>query len=122
VTAFIHNVTFDAEDPRALGEFWSAATGYTVAVSRENFVALRAPDKRGVRQVLFFRVDDPTPGKNRMHLDLASRDPDVEIERLLELGAQLVDARHDGVPVWREGNGTRWVVLQDPDGNESCIG
>ena len=45
------------------------------AVERDDFVALRAPDHRGVRRILFFRVDDPTPGKNRMHVDLAARDP-----------------------------------------------
>jgi hypothetical protein len=68
------------------------------------------------------RVDDPSPGKNRMHVDLASREPDAEIERIVRLGAQLVDERRDGAPTWREGNGTRWVVLRDPEGNEFCIG
>jgi len=87
-----------------------------------HFVMLRAPDKRGVRQLLFFQVDDPTPGKNRMHVDLATRDADAEIDRLLNLGAQLVDPPVGGKPCWREGNGTKWVVLQDPEGNEFCIG
>ena len=120
--AFIYNITFDAKDPRALGRFWSEVTTYTVADERDDFVALRAPDHRGVRSILFFRVDDPTPGKNRMHVDLASREPDAEIDRLLGLGARLVDPTVGGKPHWREGNGTRWVVLQDPEGNEFCIG
>lgn len=57
-----------------------------------------------------------------MHVDLASRTPDAEIQRLLGLGANLVDTPVDGEPRWREGNGTRWVVLQDPEGNEFCLG
>jgi hypothetical protein len=68
------------------------------------------------------RVDDPTPGKNRVHVDLAAREPDGEIERVLGLGAELVDARIDGAPTWRGREGIRWVVLRDPEGNEFCIG
>ena len=119
---FIYNVTFDAKEPRTLGRFWSAVTGYDVVDERDDFVALHAPDKRGVRQILFFKVDDPTPGKNRMHVDLASREPDTEVERLLGLGARLVDGRLDNAPAWRAGNGTRWVVLEDPEGNVFCLG
>lgn len=122
MAAFIYNVTFDALEPRSLGRFWSDVTNYSVAEEREDFVMLRAPDERGIRRILFFQVDDPTPGKNRMHVDLAARDADAEIERLLTLGAQLVDPPLDGKPRWREGNGTRWVVLQDPEGNEFCLG
>jgi predicted enzyme related to lactoylglutathione lyase len=122
MSAFIYNVTFDAKEPRTLGRFWSAVTSYSVADEGDDFVRLRAPDERGVRHLLFFRVDDPTPGKNRMHVDLAARDADTEIDRLLTLGAQLVDPPLDGNPRWREGNGTRWVVLQDPEGNEFCLG
>jgi predicted enzyme related to lactoylglutathione lyase len=116
--AFIYNVTFDARDPRTLARFWSATTGYLVADERDDFVRLRAPDERGVRHILFFRVDAPTEGKNRMHVDLAARDPEQEIARLRALGATLVDPPG----TWREGNGTRWVVLRDPEGNEFCLG
>jgi hypothetical protein len=122
MSAFIYNVTFDAQEPRTLGRFWSAVTSYTVAEEGDDFVRLRAPDERGVRHILFFRVEDPTPGKNRMHLDLATRDAGTGIDRLVMLGATLVDPLLEGKPRWREGNGTRWVVLQDPEGNEFCLG
>jgi hypothetical protein len=122
MSAFIHNVTFDAKDPRLLGRFWSQVTGYGVVDERDEFVRLRAPDARGIRQILFLRVEDPTPGKNRVHVDLAARAPQVEIERLLRLGASLVDQPADGEPYWREGNEIKWVVLRDPEGNEFCIG
>jgi len=122
MAAFIYNVTFDAKDPRTLARFWSAVTGYPVAGESNDAVALSAPDERGLRRMLFMRVDDPTPGKSRMHVDLASREPDAEIERVLNLGARLVDPRVDGAPTWRGGNGTRWVVLEDPEGNMFCLG
>jgi catechol 2,3-dioxygenase-like lactoylglutathione lyase family enzyme len=122
VPASVHNVTFDAREPRRLGRFWSAATGYAVVDQRDDFVRLRAPDDRGVRQLLFIRVDDPTPGKNRMHVDLAAREPEAEIDRLVGLGASLADDPVDGKPSWREGNGISWVVLRDPEGNEFCLG
>lgn len=122
MSAFIMNVTFDARQPRELARFWSEVISYPVLVDNEDSVVLRAPDHRGVRHVMFYRVDEPTPGKNRMHVDLASREPDVEIDRVIGLGASLVDEPMDGRPRWREGNGTRWVVLRDPEGNEFCLG
>jgi hypothetical protein len=85
-------------------------------------VRLQAPDELGVRLILFLRVDDPTPGKNRVHVDLAARQPQEEIERLLRLGASLVDDPVDGKPSWREANGIEWVVLGDPEGNQFCLG
>src|SRR5918994_4573754 len=62
VPAYIHNVTFDAEQPRCLGRFWSQVTGYIVVDERDDFVRLRAPDDRGISHILFIGVDDPTPG------------------------------------------------------------
>jgi len=120
VSSFIFNVTFDCADPRALARFWSSAIGYPIAEERDDYARLEAPDSRGLRHVLFFRVPEPKSSKNRVHVDLASRTPEAEIERLLALGATLADPG-DG-PQWRTGNGTRWVTMTDPEGNEFCIG
>ena len=117
--SFIYNVTFDCIEPRTLAHFWAEVTGYSITEARDDFVRLRAPDKRGVRHILFFRVPEPKTHKNRMHVDLASTDPGAEIERLRQLGATLVDGND---PVWRAGNGTRWVVMRDREGNEFCLG
>ena len=119
VSSFIFNVTFDCADPRSLARFWSALTGYELTEARDDFARLNAPDHRGVRHLLFFRVAEPKTTKNRMHVDLASRDADAEITRVLALGGSLVDGEP---PQWRTGNGTRWVVMQDPEGNEFCLG
>jgi hypothetical protein len=112
--AFILNVTFDSADPRSHSAFWSAVTGYHTVTERDDFVALQAPDQRGVRQILFFKVPEPKSAKSRMHVDLATKDPPTEIQRLVALGATKVE--------YREGNGTSWTVMLDPEGNEFCIG
>jgi predicted enzyme related to lactoylglutathione lyase len=54
--------------------------------------------------------------KNRMHLDLipTTRSRDEEVERLLGIGATLVEDH-------RKPDGTGWVTLADPEGNEFCV-
>lgn len=54
--------------------------------------------------------------KNRVHLDLQPQDRtrDEEVERLLALGATL-QGDH------RRPDGTGWVTLHDPEGNEFCV-
>ena len=54
--------------------------------------------------------------KNRLHLDLkpAVGTRDEELSQLLGLGARTVYDR-------RRSDGSGWVVLADPEGNEFCI-
>jgi hypothetical protein len=61
-------------------------------------------------------VPEAKASKNRVHLDLlpAEQTRDQEVARLLELGATMV-ADH------RRPDGTGWVVLADPEGNEFCV-
>lgn len=90
-------------------------TGYErMPVSDADMVGLRAPDHRGVRRLLFFKVPEPKSTKNRLHVDLAAKEPEAEIDRLIGLGATRVERR--------EGNDTSWTVMLDPEGNEFCIG
>jgi predicted enzyme related to lactoylglutathione lyase len=49
-----------------------------------------------------------------MHVDLASKNADEEVERLVSLGAHKVEHREE--------NGRGWTVMLDPEGNEFCIG
>lgn len=105
-------ITVDCVEPKRLAQWWADATGGTVVdlpggefvmVTREKSPALG-----------FQRVDTPTPGKNRVHLDLVASDLESEVQRLIGLGATET-ARHD------VGGGFRWVVLTDPDGNAFCV-
>jgi predicted enzyme related to lactoylglutathione lyase len=54
--------------------------------------------------------------KNRIHLDLRPTDRrrDEEIARVLALGATEVGD-------FRDPDGSGWMVLADPEGNEFCI-
>jgi hypothetical protein len=115
VTSFIFNVTFDCTDPDRMATFWSQVTGYQrMPANNDEVIALKSADPRGVRRLLFFKVPEPKTAKNRVHIDLATKQPATEIERLVELGATRVE--------YREGNGTNWTVMLDPEGNEFCIG
>jgi hypothetical protein len=73
-----------------------------------------SPDR--AQRLLFIEVADRKKAKNRLHLDLepAKGGRDAELARLLGLGATAVDDR-------RNPDGTGWVVLADPEGNEFCI-
>ncbi|MDT0165328.1 VOC family protein [Actinotalea sp. AC32] len=103
-------VTFDALDARALADWWARQTGGTILADHDGeFVVV---DASGTR-LGFQRVERPTPGKNRVHLDLEAHDRDDEVERLRLEGAQVV-ARH-------ETPGFTWVVLADPEGNQFCV-
>jgi len=70
----------------------------------------------GSQRLLFIQVPDAKQVKNRLHLDLkpAESTREQELERLSGLGAREVADR-------RRPDGSGWVVLADPEGNEFCI-
>lgn len=115
----VRHITFDAVDPYKTAEFWSSVTGYPIHpddVDGDDEVLLE-PGQPGVPGLLFIRVPDAKSVKNRVHLDIqpASGTRDETVERLVALGAEVIDDRRapDGV--------MGWVVLADPEGNELCI-
>jgi len=75
-------------------------------------------DPRSGHQLLFIEVPDPTPGKNRFHLDVRPRSAtqDDEVRALLAHGATL-HADRRGI----HGPGSGWVTLVDPEGNLFCV-
>ncbi|WP_225724879.1 MULTISPECIES: VOC family protein [unclassified Nocardia] len=109
-------VVFDADRPRFVADFWSELLGWSVTVDRSDQVDVAAPDPDGLDLALTFLPTRRTKnGKNRIHLDLASRSIDhqrVQVDRALALGARRIDIGQGSVP---------WVVLADPEGNEFCV-
>jgi predicted enzyme related to lactoylglutathione lyase len=83
-------VTIDCVDPRTLAAVWTGAAGYRVAADHGSFT-----------------------GRNRVHIDYHAEDREAEVERLVGLGATVLDEQQ--VP------GLRWTVLADPEGNEFCV-
>ena len=107
----------DCRDPELLARFWCEVLGYR-ELSREDGAIEIGPEAGfgGPAPTLVFGpVDDPTPGKLRLHIDVSptDRDQDAELQRLLDLGAVRADVGQTG-----EEN---WHVLADPEGNEFCL-
>jgi predicted enzyme related to lactoylglutathione lyase len=114
----ILNVTFDCHDPHVVAEFWCAVTGYSlegVKSPNNDYWVASPPDDRWPRLV-FVSVPEDKVVKNRVHLDLmpVDREQEVELNRLLSLGATIVDDRRALEP-------GGWVVLADTEGNEFCL-
>jgi predicted enzyme related to lactoylglutathione lyase len=108
-------ITIDCAEPRELAEFWTQALDLEVVTDFEGYyVQLRSRANPTHPYVSLQKVPEEKVGKNRLHLDLATNDPEVEIPRLVALGA-VVNEKHE-VP------GMRWTVLSDPAGNEFCVG
>jgi predicted enzyme related to lactoylglutathione lyase len=112
MTLAVEMITFDCAEPNGLADWWSKAVGGTVnALAPGEFVVLSRAE---APHLGFQRVDDPTPGKNRVHVDFTSPDVDAEVSRLVAAGATEV-GRHSF------GDDFRWVVLADPAGNAFCV-
>jgi predicted enzyme related to lactoylglutathione lyase len=115
----ILNVTFDCRDAQLVARFWGAVTGYTLELVDDpgNPYWVASPLGGGLPRLVFVSVPERKAVKNRVHLDVIPANDDhqsAEVDRLLTLGATLVDDRRDLEP-------GGWVVLADPEGNEFCV-
>jgi uncharacterized damage-inducible protein DinB/predicted enzyme related to lactoylglutathione lyase len=118
VPSATNHVTFDCANPELLGLFWADALGLVshdenAPGDQEWFVY--DPSGR-LPSMLFIGVPESKTVKNRVHLDLQPmlNGRDVEVEWLLTRGATVV-ADH------RRPDGTGWVTMADPEGNEFCV-
>lgn len=107
-------LVLDCADAERLATFWAAALGYTRTGAAGAYVALHPSDGGGPK-LLLQRVDEPKAGKNRMHLDIDTRDIHAEALRLTALGATHLS------PGTTTEFGTTWILMADPEGNEFCI-
>src|SRR4051812_30906724 len=96
-----------------VGYFWSEALGWPLVWDQDQETAIRAP-QGGPKITWGGPPVMPKVAKNRLHFDLAPaghEDVQVEVDRLVSLGARRIDGGGD---VGR-------VVLADPDDNEFCV-
>lgn len=108
------NFSVDARDPLAQVAWWAQVLDdFTPGEDND-------PDEAGLvgpggRWLLFLKVPEAKTVKNRMHLCLrpADRGRDEEVERLMGIGATMVNDLRTP-----EGG---WAVLADPEGNEFCV-
>ncbi|SNU01112.1 hypothetical protein SAMN06298212_10723 [Ruaniaceae bacterium KH17] len=136
-------VTFDAADPRALGEFWCEVLGYVReappdkaswpeqleywGVPEEEWNSRNAivdPEGTGPR-IFFQRVPEGKVAKNRVHLDVRAAPGLRGEERMSELRARAKWLVRKGATILKEfppdGVEYGFIVMQDPEGNEFCL-
>lgn len=135
-------VTFDAGDPRALGDFWCEVLGYVRDAPPPGFTtwedalaawglpeerwndknAVSDPDGVGPR-IFIQKVPEPKTAKNRVHLDVNVSEGLRGDERTTKIRAEAERVTSLGASVVTEssGLGEFWMVLRDPEGNEFCL-
>lgn len=127
MTSRLGEINLDCTDPEASARFWCAALGWVVVDHQTDHLEIapaavdrderRAAMRRGAvpTSIVLALVPEPKTTKNRLHLDLTPVDVthEVEVTRLLALGATRVDVGQAG--------DEPWTVLADPDGNEFCV-
>ena len=139
--ATLGNITFYADDPRALAHFWAGVFGYPALewekplrrqlldaglTDADLSTRALAEDPEGVGPRLFFHhADGPKRRRNRLHLDVQTV-PDgrptraqleTEKDRLVALGAEVVRLVDQTWGPWPE----LYYQLRDPEGNEFCL-
>jgi hypothetical protein len=119
VTSYISHTTVDCTDAYALSKWWETVLDYVENPEDPNLPGHQEcpiSSRDGSHSVLFIEVPEKKQVKNRIHFDLRPVEGtrDAELARLLEHGATQVDDL-------RKPDGSGWVVLADPEGNEFCI-
>jgi predicted enzyme related to lactoylglutathione lyase len=108
-------LVLDCSDLDRSTEFWTEVLGYFWSgVGGNTYRSLVPADGVGI-ELLLQRVPDVKGVKNRLHLDLRTRDLAAEVARVCALGGTVL-TREPLVEV-----GWVWHLLADPDGNELCV-
>ena len=107
--AVVAALVVDCAEPAVVAEFWHGLLGgELVPFDDYDVVALRSP---GIT-FDFVGVPDQKVVKNRLHLDVATEDPQATIDRALELGATMAPDIHES---------PRFTIMRDVEGNEFCV-
>ena len=135
-------VAIDCVNPDTLAAFWIEVLEYRLAAAPDGFgswwefsQSMAAEPGEGWSQivdpdgvgpsVLFHRVPERKVAKNRIHVDIRVRPRgasdevarpfvEAEVRRLVGLGATHVRTDDD--------ESDYYAVMQDPEGNEFCVG
>jgi len=103
-------VVLDCGNAGKLAQFWSEVLGRPVDPDpSEEFASIDA-GRSAALSLVFAKVPEAKAGKNRVHLDLTVATLDDEVERVIAAGAREAGRFEE--------DGSRWVTLTDPDGNE----
>jgi predicted enzyme related to lactoylglutathione lyase len=106
-------VMVDCNDATVMMRFWGELLHLEEVGRRANYTWLGPINQDGVITLGFQQVDELKTAKNRIHLDMRSRDVKATVARIVTLGGSRV-AKHvlDDIA---------WEVVADPEGNEFCV-
>ena len=112
----------DCREPSALARFWAAALDeFEVRAYDDTEVARLASIGRTpetdpcvildgpMLEICFQEIDVPAMAKRPVHLDIEATDRHADMERLMSLGASIV----------QEFESHTW--MRDPEGNDFCL-
>lgn len=116
MTLTLGQITFDTTDPVPLAQWWADRFGATVEETNDGWFVTVGGGSLSAG-LAFQKIDDPTPGKNRIHLDLVTDDLSAEVASFLAAGATTVAEHSMPTP---DGS-FAWTILADPQGNQFCI-
>lgn len=107
----LSGVVIDVSDLDRAIEFWGAVLGSSdpKRFGQYGFFG----DLGGQVGIGLQQVPEPKSGKGRTHVDIKVDDLDSAAEKVVELGGTRLETIED--------NGSRFIVMQDPDGNEFCL-
>jgi catechol 2,3-dioxygenase-like lactoylglutathione lyase family enzyme len=109
----LNRITFACDDPQRLAEFWAQVLdGYEVEADGDGW---RAAGEGA--QLFFHRMSKSPTIEVPIHLDVNVPDREADLQRLLGLGARLVETKSHQVGELSE----TWTVMRDPEGNGFCI-
>jgi hypothetical protein len=120
-------LTVDARDPALLVDFWAPLLGYEPTGPDDPYVH-RIVDPAGHGPPIWFQqADGAKTGKNRLHLDIYPTGQDRSLplpERQRLVDARVVELVEVGATVLERISepDDYHVVMQDPEGNEFCVG
>jgi hypothetical protein len=117
----------DAAQPLRLAAFWAAALGYAPEPGSESEDNASIIDPDGVGPAIgFLRVPEPKTAKNRLHLDIRVAGPGPRTaeseQRMRSKAAELIALGATHVRDEHYDDQLGHIVMQDPEGNEFCIG
>jgi predicted enzyme related to lactoylglutathione lyase len=109
----LSHITFACARPQRVAEFWTTMLdGYEADGHGDAWFG------RGDGPGLFFRRAEKSPTLELpIHLDVNVPDREAELERLLGLGAKLVETKSHQIGELSE----TWTVMRDPEGTGFCI-
>ncbi len=110
---WLRSIVVDADDYRALAEFWRALFDVEVAEEVEDWIQL-APDSGGGSMAFQPAPTGRAPATIRARPDIEVADIEVARARVLELGGSEIREVHEPGGDWH-------VIMADPEGNQFCI-